>query len=198
MGCTNGWGGMTCTEGLFDGWRISGNQHSRPFDLQFSEKLHDFVEWLQLHLKFPDFAIFLSSLFHVQGREAGTQREEGNSPNSVELSMSCGPSLNLPGQSKAAFAGWHFLSPLSFHLGKTNLPALCQDPKERTEVCFEEFRCLYLPKWGKIDFLQPVSYQLLSQMNTEDKNIPVPLQPSSSSPFPTALATEAAVWLPKL
>lgn len=58
------------------------------------------------------------------------------------------------------------------------MPDLCQDPKERTEVCFEEFRCLYLPKRGKIDFLQPVSYQLLSQMNTENKNIPVPLEPS--------------------
>lgn len=45
------------------------------------------VEWLQLHLKFPDFLIILFSLFHVQGREAARQREEGNSLNSVELSM---------------------------------------------------------------------------------------------------------------
>lgn len=50
---------MTCTEELFDGWRIWKNQHFRPFHLQFSEKLHDFVAWLQLHLKFPDFVIIL-------------------------------------------------------------------------------------------------------------------------------------------
>lgn len=42
FGCTKVWGRMTCTEGLFDGWRIWENQQSKPFHLQFSEKLHDF------------------------------------------------------------------------------------------------------------------------------------------------------------